>query len=538
MPEPLPALLEASVRGLGLVLLAAAALGLGRFTLRVRHEAWTLVAVLFLLLPLSGTLDREVLLPDPAPAAGLEAAPTRPPAVVRAEVAPRPVWQTVVYRHPVEPWQTALVVVWWLGVAASLGHLTLGLAGLRRLRRESAAMPRELAGRIAPLVAGPGLEIRVSELATSPVLLGLRRGLLLLPAAAAGWDDETLRAVVAHELCHRKNRDLLRLLLVRAAACALWFHPGIWWLRSRLAALAERRADEAGAATVGRKAYARCLAAIALQAGRLGSPGTRLALAMASSPTVSGRLRRLLQPEAPSRTASRLPRRLAAAALGLAATGAALPVTPVPPAPAAFHREVARLDSPVASERAEALYRLGRWSGQESRAIPHLVAALGDDAAIETMPSWSFTDEGWAPARSEWWRASPGEVAALSLASMSARAAPFLENALSDPDPVVRRNAAWAVGELRHPRGLSKAAVPRLIRALGDPVPEVRAAAAWSLGDLGAEEALPAVRARLRIETDAAARAELAMADRALREGVSLEAFRHRVDPVQEADTQ
>jgi len=532
MPETLDLLLESSWRGCLLLLFVGAALGAGRFGLRTRHEAWTWSALLFLLLPLSGLWKTEVVLPDPISAGSVEAAQAEGVSSARDDPAGPGAWSRVTYRRPTEDWQMALLVLWSLGAVASALYLGLGLLGLHGWLRDSRPVPAGCVARSWPPSDFSGLEVRISERVSSPVLVGFRRGVVLLPAAAAAWSASMFRALLVHESTHWRNRDPLRLLAVRIAASVFWFHPAIWWLRARLTALAEHRADDAGVDALGRTRYARCLARIALEAAASGRPGPALGSAMASPATLSRRLDRILCSKSPSARNPRWPRRILAATLGLAAAGAVLPVSPVLPAPVEFHRELARLASPSAEERAEALYRLARWPGQESRALPRLVAALGDDAPIDRMPSWSYAEEGWAPARSVWWRASPGEVAALGLASMSGRAAPALERALSSPDPVVRRNAAWALGELRHPRGLSNRAVSRLIRSLEDSAPEVRAAAAWSLGDLGSAEALRAVRARLGAETVRAVRLELSETERALEEGVSREAFRRRADAV------
>lgn len=51
--------------------------------------------------------------------------------------------------------------------------------------------------------------------------------------------------------------------------------------------------------------------------------------------------------------------------------------------------------------------------------------------------------------------------------------------ALSDPDPIVRRYAAWVAGESE-----SRAYVDELVERLGDPDARVRAVSAWALGEI------------------------------------------------------
>lgn len=56
---------------------------------------------------------------------------------------------------------------------------------------------------------------------------------------------------------------------------------------------------------------------------------------------------------------------------------------------------------------------------------------------------------------------------------------PFLFDALGDTDPVLRRRAAWALGEFE-----SRRAVPPLLERTRDPEPGVRGTAAWALGEI------------------------------------------------------
>ena len=146
------------------------------------------------------------------------------------------------------------------------------------------------------------------------------------------------------------------------------------------------------------------------------------------------------------------------------------------PAPVASQRE-----STTAQERAQAACDAGRKRDVE--AIPSLVAMLGDDRQVE--PIDCYTSGRWTPALDTFKRPSPGEQAALALASMGRNAFVPLMNELNNSNAATRRNAAWAIGELTNMiPGERAAAIPQLINLLGDTDAWVRMAAARAIGEV------------------------------------------------------
>jgi len=98
------------------------------------------------------------------------------------------------------------------------------------------------------------------------------------------------------------------------------------------------------------------------------------------------------------------------------------------------------------------------------------------------------------------------ETAVDALARIGESAVPVLIEALSDPNPDVRKQAARSLARMGD---AGKAAVPVLIERLQDPDEEVRQAAARALGQMGAAaaEAVPALIAIIKQgETTAAPR--------------------------------
>lgn len=92
--------------------------------------------------------------------------------------------------------------------------------------------------------------------------------------AIEALDEDELRAVVAHELHHRKHRDPLRLLVARALGDALFFLPVLPRISARYAELVELAADEAAVRALGER---RTLARALLKFGDLGSPSVAVA---------------------------------------------------------------------------------------------------------------------------------------------------------------------------------------------------------------------------------------------------------------------
>ncbi len=170
------------------------------------------------------------------------------------------------------------------------------------------------------------------------------------------------------------------------------------------------------------------------------------------------------------------------------------PNHPNPNSQSNINQDQQALNSPNPAQRAAAACSLGKAGAVE--AIPALIRLLGDDTPIQPFRCW---DSGrWSPAREVLKQASPGEQAAIALASLGQAAVEPLIVALSIGDRSVRRNAAWAIGEIRG--GLSadrSAAIDPLIAALSDEDVWIRLAAAASLGEMRPRRATDALLARL-----------------------------------------
>jgi hypothetical protein len=185
-----------------------------------------------------------------------------------------------------------------IGTPATFALLAAGLVGADRLRRRSrpladgelAGMARRLAdtlGIVRPVALG------VCDRLAAPILLGVVRPLVLLPAAVAGWSPEQIEMALLHELAHVRRLDNLVNLVQRVIESLLFFHPAVWWISGWVRLEREHCCDRLVVARTGRaRPYAELLAELALYRDR---PG-RAAVAMAESPVVA-RIRCILNME-------------------------------------------------------------------------------------------------------------------------------------------------------------------------------------------------------------------------------------------------
>ncbi|MDX6644277.1 MAG: hypothetical protein QOK40_4 [Miltoncostaeaceae bacterium] len=170
-------------------------------------------------------------------------------------------------------------------VLAAIGVIVLALAARsalrqarvhRRLERSLVAWPLE-----DQASQEPGVWI-VAEPAPRAFCTGLWRPRIYVTSGALGvLEPDELKAVVAHEACHRSRRDPLRFALAQALGDAAFFLPAVRRLGARYRALAELAADEAAVSACGgdRGPLARALLALAgpLQGAPDGSAGLSLA---------------------------------------------------------------------------------------------------------------------------------------------------------------------------------------------------------------------------------------------------------------------
>lgn len=154
----------------------------------------------------------------------------------------------------------AWLAVYLGGVGVAAIRLALAQRALRRLVHAATRLT-DLAAHDG-FGAAPAIAVYETDLAVSPMLIGVWRPLLLLPCHLRQFDVAQQQMIVAHELTHLRRHDPLWMAASIAARTLLWFNPAMRELAERLRWAQELSCDRqvlAGRPQPQRKAYAAAL---------------------------------------------------------------------------------------------------------------------------------------------------------------------------------------------------------------------------------------------------------------------------------------
>ncbi len=284
----MPLVFDAALKGILLLLLAAlCVLALQRASASTRHLVWLIAVVALLVVPiLSVCLPQWRVLPRWAAAPAMkiqpaaqpqimrEAAPSRialssgssfslPPASSTAGDPALPIGAATPHPAAAGPvmtaspevtaaasgWRAWLPMLWICGFAMCALRLLLAYWLLRRTEADCAEVT---GGRLRDVLTGTcaqlGVRQRVCLLVdarrTIPVVWGVWRPRLVLPAEAERWEERQLQSVLLHELAHIRRRDTAAQWLIQIACALHWFNPLVWLAAWRLHAERERACDD------------------------------------------------------------------------------------------------------------------------------------------------------------------------------------------------------------------------------------------------------------------------------------------------------
>lgn len=139
-----------------------------------------------------------------------------------------------------------LFAAWTIGALVTLARLTKNCFGMRRaLRRAQSIQPADLdCGESA--FSGPGrVGLRLSTEISSPVLCGVFRPTIILPADLVDWTTRAERAgMIQHELAHVIRRDPLINLFQAALSVIFFSHPLVRYACRQLSLEREMACDD------------------------------------------------------------------------------------------------------------------------------------------------------------------------------------------------------------------------------------------------------------------------------------------------------
>ncbi|MEO8351303.1 MAG: M56 family metallopeptidase, partial [Chthoniobacteraceae bacterium] len=345
----MPLVFDSALKGAALLAVAAlCALALGRASAATRHLVWLVAVVALLVVPvLSAALPQWRILPkwarvpektEPIADNGFHATDgthetnqsrspheSHPgPLAARTDTEPVPSEPFYVASNlagavsaPPRPWHDWLAPAWAAGFTLLLLRLLFAHLLLRRAAHgctvATAAFSAQLQAASAQLGLRQRITLLLDEKRTIPVVWGVFRPRLLLPAEAREWGEGQLRSVLLHELAHIRRRDPLGQWLTQIACALHWWNPLVWLAAWRLHVERERACDDLVLASGVRPST---------YAGHLLDVATRLSPAMARKSSLEGRLLAVLSEKLNRRSVTTA---LAAIALIFGA-GIAIPV--------------------------------------------------------------------------------------------------------------------------------------------------------------------------------------------------------------------
>lgn len=136
-------------------------------------------------------------------------------------------------------------IIWFVGVFIAI---LLKLIAYRKIRRYVSVLPVTNADDIKERLGDSGftemldsVKVAYSKEVRSPYLIGFFKPLIVLPMVE--YTDDQLRYIIAHELMHAKNKDIVWKVLVDILCTVFWWNPIFNYLRNQLFKMIEIRND-------------------------------------------------------------------------------------------------------------------------------------------------------------------------------------------------------------------------------------------------------------------------------------------------------
>lgn len=139
----------------------------------------------------------------------------------------------------VASYSTILVSVWLLGICAGilyfvLSNISFYFACKKTLQPLTESSLLKNINTLQERMLGKvKLAVYQSSVITGPMLVGLVKPKLVLPLQKQQWEKKELEYIIAHELCHYRNRDLWLKLLMMLTWCLNWFNPLVFLMKKK-----------------------------------------------------------------------------------------------------------------------------------------------------------------------------------------------------------------------------------------------------------------------------------------------------------------
>lgn len=143
-----------------------------------------------------------------------------------------------------------LVRIWLFGCGIAFCYMIVSYFIFYRRSRKglSRIRDKELYQRLAAIqkeqIGKACIPVYTGQAVKSPMLIGILRPRLLLPAARKKWNDRELELMMAHELCHYRQKDLVLKFMMMTVCCIHWFNPAVYLMKKQFFYEIELACDE------------------------------------------------------------------------------------------------------------------------------------------------------------------------------------------------------------------------------------------------------------------------------------------------------
>ncbi|MFC1783197.1 M56 family metallopeptidase, partial [Planctomycetota bacterium] len=149
-------------------------------------------------------------------------------------------------------WSVWVLLIWMVGAVFVLTPLLVGIVGLGRIPQKC---KRITDGPLAEMLNNLARQFRLTQKVTllqgaapgrlsMPMAWGIIRPIILLPFEADKWPQDQLRITLLHELAHTKRWDWLIQLFAHLVCSLYWFNPLVWLAKKQLRIERERACDD------------------------------------------------------------------------------------------------------------------------------------------------------------------------------------------------------------------------------------------------------------------------------------------------------